>query len=153
MKDGKEGEAAKKLAEATKMLAQLDPNGECQELQQQLQQLQQARRAMCQALDGKPVPGAGRRPETPDGKTGSKEEWARSQVDKGRLQVIDHVEGDGFKGPRKPAEMAEEIRRAAQEEPEALDRQRLPRSASEMARGYFEKLRGPDRDEKKPGKP
>jgi hypothetical protein len=150
MKEGKEGEAAKKLAEAAEMLAKLDPNGECQELQQQLQQLQQARKAMCQALDGKPVPGAGKRPESPDGKTGSKEEWAHSQMDKGRLQVIDHVDGDGFKGPRKPVEMTEEIRRAAQEEPEALDRQRLPRSASDMARGYFEKLRGPDRDGKKP---
>jgi hypothetical protein len=150
MQEGKEGEAAKKLAEAAEKLAKLDPNGESQELQQQLQQLQQARKAMCQALDGKPVPGAGKRPESPDGKTASKEEWAHSQMDKGRLQVIDHVAGDGFKGPRKPAEMAEEIRRAAQEEPEALDRQRLPRSASDMARGYFEKLRGPDRDGKKP---
>jgi hypothetical protein len=70
-------------------------------------------------------------------------------MDKGRLQVIDHVPGDGFKGPRKPAEMTEEIRRASQEEPEAIDRQRLPRSASDMARGYFEKLRGPERDGKK----
>jgi hypothetical protein len=149
MREGKEGDAAKKLAEAAEMLAKLDPNGECQELQQQLQQLQQARKAMCQALDGKPMPAAGKRPESPDGKTGSKAEWAHSQMDKGRLQVIDHVAGDGFKGPRKPAEMSEEIHRAAQEEPEALDRQRLPRSASNMARGYFEKLRGPDHQSKK----
>jgi hypothetical protein len=152
LKEGKEGEAAKKLAEAAEKLAQLDPNGECKELQQQLQQLQQARKAMCQALDGKPVPGAGKRPESPDGKTAAKEEWAHSQMDKGRLQVIDQVAGDGFKGPRKPAEMTEEIRRASQEEPEALDRQRLPRSASDMARGYFEKLRSPDRDGNKAGK-
>jgi hypothetical protein len=47
--------------------------------------------------------------------------------------------------------MTEEIRRAAQEEPEALDRQRLPRSASDIARGYFEKLRGPDRNRKQGG--
>jgi hypothetical protein len=153
MKEGKEAEAAQKMAEAAEMLAKLDPNGESKELQEQLQQLQQARKAMCQALDGKPVPAAGRRPESAEGNTGSKEEWAHSQMDKGRLQVIDHVAGDGFKGPRKPAEMGEEIRRAAQEEPEALDRQRLPRSASDMARGYFEKLRGPDRDSKKAGKP
>ncbi|MHB1421843.1 MAG: hypothetical protein ACYC3I_01335 [Gemmataceae bacterium] len=153
MQEGKEGEAAKKLAEAAEKLAQLDPNGECQDLQRQLQQLQEARTAMCQALDGKPVPGAGKRPESKDGETGAKEEWAHSKMDKGRLQVIDHVAGDGFKGPRKPADMSEEIRRAAQEEPEALDRQRLPRSASDMARGYFEKLRGPDRDGKKGGKP
>jgi hypothetical protein len=150
MKEGKEGEAAQKLAEAAAKLAQLDPKGENQELQQKLRELQAARQAVCQALDGKPVPGASQRPESKDGATASKEEWAHSQMDKGRLQVIDHVRGDGFKGPRKPAEMTEEIRRASQEEPEAIDRQRLPRSASDMARGYFEKLRGPDRDGKKP---
>jgi hypothetical protein len=145
MKEGKEGEAARKMAEAGQKLAQLDPNGESKELQQQLRQLQAARQAVCQALDGKPVPGAGQRPVAKDGDTASKEEWSHSRMDKGRLQVIDHVPGDGFKGPRKPAEMTEEIRRASQEEPEAIDRQRLPRSASDMARGYFEKLRGPDR--------
>lgn len=145
MKQGKEGEAAQKLAEAAEMMAQLDPNGENKDLQEQLQQLKNARQALCQALDGKPVPGMGRRPESKQGDTASKEEWAHSRMDKGRLQVIDHVPGDGFKGPRKPSEMAEEIRRASQEEPEALTRQRLPRSASDMARGYFEKLRGPDR--------
>jgi hypothetical protein len=153
MKEGKQDEAAQKLAEAAEKLAKLDPNGECKELQQQLQQLQAARKAVCQALDPKPVPGAGQRPESKDGETAAKEEWAHSQMDKGRLQVLDHVPGDGFKGPRKPAEMTEEIRRAAQEEPEALDRQRLPRSASDMARGYFEKLRGPERNEKKADKP
>jgi hypothetical protein len=150
MKEGKEAEAGQKLAEAAEKLAQLDPNGECKELQDQLRQLQAARQAVCQALDGKPVPGAGKRPEAKEGETASKEEWAHSQMDKGRLQVIDQVLGDGFKGPRKPAEMSEEIQRAAQEEPEAIDRQRLPRSARDMTRGYFEKLRGPDRDAKKP---
>ena len=153
MKEGKEGEAAQKMAEAAEKLAKLDPKGESKELQQQLQQLQAARKAMCQALDGKPIPGAGQRPEAKDGETKVKEERAHSSLDKGRLQVIDTVPGDGFKGPRKPAEMTEEIRRASQEEPEAIDRQRLPRSASEMARGYFEKLRGPDSNGKKADKP
>jgi hypothetical protein len=153
MKEGKEGQAAQKMAEAAEKLAKLDPNGESKELQAQLKQLQEARKAMCQALDGKPVPGAGKRPEAKDGQTTSKEEWAHSRMDKGRLQVLDPVPGDGFKGPRKPAEMMEDIRRASQEEPEAIDRQRLPRSASDMARGYFEKLRGPDRKDQKAGKP
>jgi hypothetical protein len=153
MKEGDQAGAAEKMAEAAEQLAKLDPKGECKELQQQLQELQNARQCMCQALDGKPVPSAGRRPESKEGETASKEERSHSQMDKGRLQVIDHVPGDGFKGPRKPAEMSEEIRRASQEEPEALDRQRLPRSASDMARGYFEKLRGPDRGGKKGEKP
>jgi hypothetical protein len=150
MKEGKGDEAARKMAEAAEKLARLDPNGESRELQQRLRQLQAARQAVCQALDGRPVPASGQRPQSQEGDTRSREEWAHSQMDKGRLQVIDHVPGDGFKGPRKPAEMTEEIRRASQEEPEAIDRQRLPRSASDMARGYFEKLRGPD---KKPAEP
>jgi hypothetical protein len=153
MKEGKGDEAAQKMAEAAEMLARLDPNGESKELQQQLRQLQAARQAVCLALDGKPAQASGQRPQSKDGDTNSREEWAHSQMDKGRLQVIDHVPGDGFKGPRKPAEMTEEIRRASQEEPEAIDRQRLPRSASDMARGYFEKLRGPDRDGKKAAEP
>ena len=33
---------------------------------------------------------------------------------------------------------------------EAIERQRLPRSASDMAKGYFEKLRGPEPDKKQP---
>jgi hypothetical protein len=145
MQEGKDGEAAQKLKEAGELLARLDARGECQALAQHLRDLEAARQAMCQALDGRPVPASGRRPESKDGQTGSVEDWAHSDLDKGRLQVIDHVPGDGFKGPRKPAEMTEDIRRAAQEAPEAIDRQRLPKSASDMARGYFDKLRGPDK--------
>jgi hypothetical protein len=146
MKEGKDGEAAKKLAAAAAKLAKLDRAGECRALGRKRQQLQAARRAVCRALgDNQPNPASGVRPEAKEGETASKEERARSQLDEGQLQVVDHVPGEGFKGPRKPAEMTEEIRRAAQEAPEAIDRQRLPRSASDMARGYFEKLRGPDK--------
>jgi DNA repair exonuclease SbcCD ATPase subunit len=150
MGEGKDAEAAQKLREAAELLNKLDGDGECKELAQQVAALEAARQALCQALEGKPRnapggpggPASGRRPESKDGKTGAKEEWAHSDLDKGQMQVIDHVPGEGFKGPRQPAEMAEDIRRAAQEAPEAIDRQRLPKSASDMAKGYFEKLRG-----------
>jgi hypothetical protein len=145
MKEGKDGEAAQKLKEAGECLAKLDADGECQALAQQGKDLAAALQALCLALDGRPVPASGRRPESKDGQTGSVEDWAHSDFDKGRLQVIDHVPGDGFKGPRKPAEMGEDIRRAAQEAPEAIDRQRLPKSAGDMAKGYFDKLRGPEK--------
>jgi hypothetical protein len=152
LQEGKDGAAAQKLAEAAAKLGQCDPNGEAKDLAEHLKQLQEAKKAMCQALDGKPIPAAGRRPEGPGHETGHTEERLRSQLDKGRLQVVDHVPGDGFKGPRTPDQLKEEIRRAAQEAPEAIDRQRLPRSASNMARGFFEKLRGPEQDGKKAGK-
>jgi hypothetical protein len=148
MRQGNNAEAAQKLKEAGELMAKLDGDGECKALAQQLKDLEAARQALCRALDGKAGPpgsggpASGRRPESKDGATGSVEDWSHSQLDKGRLQVIDHVPGDGFKGPRKPAEMTDDIRRAAQEAPEAIDRQRLPKSASDMARGFFEKLRG-----------
>jgi hypothetical protein len=148
LRQGKSSEAAQKLRDARELMDKLDGDGECKALAQQLKDLEAARLALCRALDGKrgpPGPGgpaSGRRPESKDGATGSVEDWSHSQLDKGRLQVIDHVPGDGFKGPRKPAEMTDDIRRAAQEAPEAIDRQRLPKSASDMAKGFFEKLRG-----------
>jgi hypothetical protein len=149
MKEGKDAEAAQKLAEIGEMLGKLDMDGEGKALAQQLQALEEARQALCRALDGKPQvapggpggPAGGRRPESKDGVTGAKEDWAHSDMDKGRLDVIDQVPGDGFKGPRTPADMTDDIRRAAQDAPEAIDRQRLPRSASDMAKGYFDKLR------------
>jgi hypothetical protein len=67
--------------------------------------------------------------------------------------VVGQAPGGGFKGPRKPSEMRGEIRQAAQEAPAALERQRLTSSEKKMARGYFERLRGPDRDGKKAKEP
>ena len=101
-------------------------------------------------LDGKPVPAAGRRRESKDTVTNSVEKRERVNMDKGKLLIIDTVPGEGFKGPRKPAELTEEIRRATQEAPEAIDRQRLPRSAGDMARGYFDRLRGEQEKKAKP---
>jgi hypothetical protein len=144
----KDGEAGAKLEEAAAQLAKLDPNGERQELGKQIAMLQQARRALCQALDGN-NPASGRRPDGKAHDTKEQEKQARSELDKGNLQIVDHLPGEGFKAPRKPAELTEEIRQAAQDASEAIDRQRLSKSASEMAKGFFEKMRGQDKDAKK----
>ena len=69
-------------------------------------------------------------------------------LSKGKLEVVGSGPFGGFKGPRKPGEMQEEIRQATQEAPAAIDRQRLPPAARKMARGYFEKVRGPEKDAK-----
>lgn len=148
LREGKDAEAAEKLQEAANMLDKLDPGEEREELAKQIQMLRDCRRIICEALEGGGI-GSGRRPLGDDGKTNHQETRERATMTKGQKQVIDHVPGDGFKGPRMPAELTEEIRQAAQEAPEAIDRQRLPRSASDMARGYFEKLRGPDKKDKK----
>jgi hypothetical protein len=118
-----------------------------QELAEKLEDCEGCKGAACQALDGQPVPASGRRPESKSTVTNAVDKRERLKMDKGKLSVIDTVPGEGFKGPKAPAELTEEIRRASQEAPEAIDRQRLPRSASDMARGYFDKLRG-DREKK-----
>ena len=137
------------LDELAKEMSECDCKGEGDQLGDQLKQLQEARKALCRALDGKPVPGAGPRPESKEKPTQSREERARSPLDRGRLQVIDHVPGGGFKGPRKPVEMVEDIRRAAQEAPEAIEQQRIPKSARDVAKGYFRNLGGQKESEKK----
>jgi hypothetical protein len=149
MQEGKDGEAGQMLEEAGNELGQLDREGELQELKEKEEECEGAKGAMCQALDGKPVPGAGRRGESKETVTNSVEKRERVNIDKGKLLIVDTVPGEGFKGPKKPAELTEEIRRATQEAPEAIDRQRLPRSAGDMARGYFDRLRG---EQEKKGK-
>jgi DNA repair exonuclease SbcCD ATPase subunit len=146
MEKGDDAEAGRLLEEAVDKLAQLDPTAEREELKRQLQQLLDARRMLAQELENdQGGPGQGRRPDGKPHDTKSEEQRARSAFDKGALQVVDVVPGQGFKGPRSPAELGEEIRQATQAAPEAIDRQRLPQSASDMARGYFEKLRGPEK--------
>lgn len=142
MEKGDEADGARLLEEAVDLLAQCDPGAERDELKQQLQQLLDSRRMIADGLENNEGgQGSGRRPDGKPHDTRSEEQRVRSELDKGALQIVDTVPGQGFKGPRSPAELSEEIRQATQAAPEGIDRQRLPRSASEMARGYFEKLR------------
>jgi hypothetical protein len=171
MKEGKDGEAAQKLKEIGDKLAEMDGDGERVAIAQAMRQVQQMKKALSQALarqegqeggdkgngrgpsgPNKGGQGSGARGESADAKTGEEEHQAHSDPDdKARLQIIDHVPGEGYKGPRKPAEMTEEIRRAAQEGAAASERERLTdKATAEMARGFFEKMRPPDKDDKKP---
>jgi hypothetical protein len=147
LREGKMGEAAKKLAQAGKQAGQCGKAGAGQDLARQLALVREVKRSLCRSLEG--GVGAGRRPETKYDDTAHKEALAPGEWDKGKVEVIGTGPLGGFKGPRKPAEMQEEIRQAAQEAPAAIDRQRLPASARNMARGYFEKVRGAETDGKK----
>jgi hypothetical protein len=152
MGEGKDGEAAKKLAKAGEKMGKLSKDGENKEMARKLVQILQVKKALCRGLGpGGAGPGAGRRPESKDkDDTGHEEKHIRGEWEKGKMEVVGHGPFGGFKGPRKPAEIQDEIRQAAQEAPAALDRQRLPPSARKMARGYFERVRGPDsKDAKK----
>jgi hypothetical protein len=60
---------------------------------------------------------------------------------KGQKQVTGYVPGRNFK-KKSSVEIAEDVKQASQEAPEAIDRQRIPKAASDMAKGYFENLGG-----------
>jgi hypothetical protein len=148
MKEGKTGEAAEKLKQAAGKMGQLGKEGEQKERARQLAQIREVRRAMSRAVGGPGGPGAGRRPEAKEGETGEVERRERVEMEKGKLEVIGTAPGKGYKGPARPEDLQDEIKQAAQEAPAAIDRQRLPPSARKMAKGYFEKVRGPEKDKK-----
>ena len=148
MNEGKDGEAAEKLAKAAEKAGQMGKDGQSEAMAQQLAQVQAARKALRRSLSNQPGIGSGRRPMGKDEETGHKEVSDPGEFGKGKLEVVGSGPLGGFKGPRKPGEMQEEIRQATQEAPAAIDRQRLPPAARKMARGYFEKVRGPEKDAK-----
>ena len=120
MKEGKDGEAAQKLKEIGDKMAEMDGDGERVAIMQAMRQVQQMKKALSQALarqEGQEGgdKGNGTRPvrpeqrrarfrargESADAKTGEEEHQVHSDPDdKARLQIIDHVPGEGYKGPR-----------------------------------------------------
>ncbi len=103
---------------------------------------------------GNPVPGAGKRPESKPHETGDFKSRVRGDFDpKGRKEITGFAPGQSFK-KKSSAEIAGEIKQASQEAPEAIEQQRIPKAAREMAKGYFQKMREQaERDTKQPEKP
>ncbi len=159
LKDGKDGDAAKKLQELADQIENLDKeqDGEGKALKKKLQELQDAKKSVCEGADGDKGKGdgfskknnggqgSGQRELGPDDTTGKEAKRERSDIETGKMRVIDTVPGKGMKSPKSQEELREDIKRASQEAPEAIDRMRLPKSAGDMTRGYFDKLRGPDK--------
>jgi hypothetical protein len=144
MKEGKNGEAGDCLRKAGEKLQKLGSDQEMQELADQLDRLQGCKRAMCQGLDGNPVPvpDSGRRPESKSGPTGQVDARSRADVTKGEMRIEGFEKGLNLKRPRKSSEIAGEIKQAAQEAPEAIDRLRIPKGVGDISKGYFDNLRG-----------
>jgi hypothetical protein len=149
VKEGKDGEAAKKLGEAGKQMDKMGQEGQQKALQQKLQQMREVRKALARSLGGDPAPASGRRPIAKDENTGHEEKSGKGEWDKSKVQGTGFGPMGGFKGPRKPSEMKEEIRQGAQEQAAAVDRQRLPASRRNLAKGFFEQMRGDEKDKKK----
>jgi hypothetical protein len=88
--------------------------------------------------------GAGRRPMGKDGDTKSYESKARVPFDtKGRKIFDGYAPGQNFK-KKSTSEIIEDIDQARQEASEAIDQQRIPKAARDMAKGYFKNLGGQD---------
>jgi hypothetical protein len=97
-------------------------------------------------------PGAGRRP------LGKKKPFksfdAKAKVDfdtKGKKIFDGYAQGQNFK-KRSGAEIAGEIKQASQEAPEAIEQQRIPKAAQDMAKEYFQKMREQAERDLKPQK-
>jgi len=72
---------------------------------------------------------------------------------KGKKIFDGYAPGQSFK-KKNGAEIVGDIKSASQEAPEAIEQQRIPKAAREMAKGYFQKMREQaEKEEKAPPKP
>jgi hypothetical protein len=87
-------------------------------------------------------PGAGRRPLGEKGAFKSFDAKAKTEFDAKGKKIFDgYAPGQSFK-KKSTVEIEGEIRQAAQEAPEAVEQQRIPKAYRESAKGYFRNLGG-----------
>jgi hypothetical protein len=148
MKEGDGNKASEGLKKAAAAMRKMDDLDDLKDLDEQLEQIQDAKRCMCQGMNNMPVPAQGRRPEGDPHETRSYTTRIRGNFDpKGQKELTGYAPGTSYK-KKSSAEIAGEIKQASQEAPEAIERQRIPRAATDMARGYYENLRKMSGDEK-----
>jgi hypothetical protein len=146
LKKGRKSMAAGKLKRIAGKLEKMKrTEDELRDLDENAQQLEEVREAMLLRLNGGsgPIgggPPGGRRPLGKDQKTGPKDARQRAEMDPtGRLRIAGFSRGGSFS--RIPArEVQGAFRRAEQEAPEALERQRISPEEAEMLKGYYENL-------------
>jgi septal ring factor EnvC (AmiA/AmiB activator) len=170
LKQGDAGEAAKAMGQAADQLSQMDlDEKELDDLKDQLDKLRSAKGSMCKACDGEgesemQIPnysnngggrqeGAmGRRPDGEQGKIRTFDARQQSHFNNKGQKIFDgYAPGQAFKS--KPGtELVGEIQQAAQQAPDAIETQRIPKAARDMAKGYFKNLGG-QKDEAPKGGP
>ncbi len=148
--DGKK--AGEKLGEMMKRFGEIElTDQEIQDILRDQEEIGNAMRALLEGLEGEEGdegdgmnggrrPG-GRRPIDPnDPNSKITPERSRAKADaKGQQRITGYARGGNFsKVPAK--EVGGAFRQAAQDGPEALDRQRIPDDAADIARDYFRKL-------------
>jgi len=152
LKQGDGKGAAKNLEEATSQLEGMSgKEKELEELSEKLQQLQDAKDSMCQGCGEGQNEGNGMGSgDRPGGKRPVGDKTAINTFDakgktafdpKGKKIFDGYAPGQNFK-KRTSVEIEGEIKQASQEAPEAIEQQRIPKSARDVAKGYFRNLGG-----------
>jgi hypothetical protein len=86
--------------------------------------------------------GSGQRPDGSQGKVRPFDARQNAQFNAKGQKVFDgFVPGQAFK-KKSGVDLAGDIKQAAQEAPEAIETQRIPKAARDMAKGYFKNLGG-----------
>jgi septal ring factor EnvC (AmiA/AmiB activator) len=171
LKEGKEEEAAEHMEKAGEKMEKVDGSEERKQMIQRVQRIRQIKKTMSQGMPKQGQPqngqpngqkngpggagrGSGQRPEAKDDNTGEEDVKLDGEFDrKGQKNVVGYAPNTKRKFTKKPSnEMIGEIKQASQEAPEAIERLRIPKAASDMTKGYFEKLGGQS-EPKKDGKP
>jgi hypothetical protein len=98
--------------------------------------------------------GAGGRPLGKKGPYKSFDAKVKTEFDPKGKKIFDgYAQGQSFK-KKSGAEIVGEIKQASQEAPEAIEHQRIPKAAREMAKGYFQRMREQaEKEQKAPDKP
>ncbi len=87
-------------------------------------------------------PATGKRNEDKDAKTNTKDERLRGLFDKtGQKRYAGAVKGPSFT-KKSTVELGQQIQQAAQEAPQAMDSQQVPKEAQAGVKEYFEKIGG-----------
>lgn len=87
-------------------------------------------------------PATGKRKEDKDAKTDTKDERLRGLFDKnGQKRYAGAVKGPAFT-KKSTVELGQQIQQAAQEAPQAMDSQQVPKEAQAGVKEYFEKIGG-----------
>ncbi|HZZ81366.1 MAG TPA: hypothetical protein VFE62_22880 [Gemmataceae bacterium] len=154
LEKGKGKEAGKKLDELAKELGENElTEQEIGDLLRDQGEIDEATRLMMAAMaredmgddegDGNGEgnrPGGRRRANPNDPNSKIRDERTRAQVDaKGTQRITGYARGGTF-NKVSARDVGNALKRAAQDGPEALDRQRIPEDAADITRGYFRQL-------------
>jgi len=158
MKKGDIDKAADELQQLADQLGDFDEKlQDIEDVKEYLQRLKDARKGACKECEGdgecdangepkwkKNAKGKGRgmgeRPENPNAETDSEDQRVRAEYNPGgKKMYAGSTDGPAFK-KQSTMELQGQIQQAAQEAPEAVEVQRLPKASRDLVREYFERL-------------